>query len=158
MRRWIKRTFIGLFGATVLFGSLAACSHQPYGGGRHSQMTEEDAAKFRTRMVDRVASKLELDATQKQRLTTLADTLREQRKTLMGGTNPRADVQALVAGDKFDRERAANLVNTKTELLRTQSPAVIAAAADFYDSLKPEQQAKVREFMQGRRHGWWGRG
>jgi hypothetical protein len=33
---------------------------------------------------------------------------------------------------------------------------VIAAMADFYDSLKPEQQAKVREFMarRGGRHGW----
>ncbi len=29
--------------------------------------------------------------------------------------------------------------------------------ADFYDSLKPEQQAKVREFMARRgHHGWRG--
>jgi hypothetical protein len=31
---------------------------------------------------------------------------------------------------------------------------LIAAFGDFYDSLKPEQQQKVREFMQRGRHGW----
>ena len=33
---------------------------------------------------------------------------------------------------------------------------VIAAAGDFYDSLTPAQQTKVREFMQ-KRSGWWNR-
>ena len=35
---------------------------------------------------------------------------------------------------------------------------LIAALADFYDSLKPEQQAKVRELMASRGHGRWGYG
>jgi hypothetical protein len=30
--------------------------------------------------------------------------------------------------------------------------------ADFYDSLTPAQQTKVREAMQKGRHGWWHRG
>ena len=98
MRPWLKRTFIGLFGATVLVGGLAACSHGHHGpfGGR---MTEEDATKMRTRMVERVGKELDLDATQKQQLNALADKLREQRLALMSGANdPRAEVQALVAG------------------------------------------------------------
>jgi protein CpxP len=34
---------------------------------------------------------------------------------------------------------------------------VIAAAADFFDNLKPEQQQKVRDFMErGRRWGYRG--
>ena len=33
----------------------------------------------------------------------------------------------------------------------------VAAMADFYDSLNPEQQQKVRELMQ-RRKGWMARG
>ncbi len=32
----------------------------------------------------------------------------------------------------------------------------LAALADFYDSLKPEQQAKVRETLQRGRRGWRG--
>jgi hypothetical protein len=44
----------------------------------------------------------------------------------------------------------------KTAALRGKSPEVIAAAGDFFDSLTPVQQQKVRDFMQ-RRHGWFSR-
>ena len=65
----------------------------------------------------------------------------------------RAEMQALVTGTTFDRARAQALVEAKTNAVRTKSPEVIAAMADFYDSLKPEQQQKVREFM-AKRRGW----
>jgi Spy/CpxP family protein refolding chaperone len=154
MRPWLKRTFIGIFGASILVGGLAACSHGPH--GRYgANMTEEDAAKFRTRMVERVGKELELDAAQKQHLTVLADKMREQRSALMGGgADPRSEIQALVAGAKFDRERAQAIVAAKTDALRGKSPEVIAAAGEFYDSLKPEQQQKVRDFMARRGFGW----
>ena len=35
--------------------------------------------------------------------------------------------------------------------------SVVQAMADFYDSLNPDQQQKVRELMQ-RRKGWMARG
>jgi len=158
MKRWLKRTFIGLFGATVLFGGLAACSHRGHHGSGWQVMSEEDAAKFKTTMVDKVGSRLELDEAQKAKLGVLADRLREQRNALVGSTaDPRAEVQSLVAGATFDRAKATALVEAKTGAVSSKSPEVIAALADFYDSLKPEQQAKVREFMNGRRGGW-GRG
>jgi Spy/CpxP family protein refolding chaperone len=72
---------------------------------------------------------------------------------MAGTTNPRADIEALVAGPKFERERAQSLVEAKTAAVRSKSPEVIAAAADFYDNLRPEQQLKVREFL-AKRHGW----
>jgi Spy/CpxP family protein refolding chaperone len=154
MRPWIKRTLFGVFGATIILGSLGACAH------RHDapwQMSAEDSAKFRVKMVDRVASKLDLTTEQKARLSTLADKLHEQRVALAGqGTDPRAQVQALVAGDKFDRSKAQALVSEKTAAVNARSPEVIAAAADFYDSLNPAQQQKVRDFMQ--RRGGWHRG
>jgi hypothetical protein len=37
------------------------------------------------------------------------------------------------------------MVETKVSAVNAKSPAVIAALADFYDSLRPDQQAKVRE-------------
>jgi Spy/CpxP family protein refolding chaperone len=67
-------------------------------------------------------------------------------------------VQALVAGEKFDRARAQALVSEKTAAVNAKSPEVIAALGDFYDSLNPTQQAKVREFMQHRNGRWWHRG
>lgn len=159
MRPWMRRTLFGLFGAGLLVGGLSACSHhRPEGRGW--QMSAEDSAKFRSRMIERVSEKLALNEDQKQRLGVLADKLKEQRAALVGQTtDPRAEVKALVAGDKFDRARAQNLVGEKTAALNSKSPEVIAAAADFYDSLNVVQQQKVRDFME-RRHGggWWRRG
>ena len=151
MRPWIKRTLYGVFGASILIGGLSACGHH-HGGGW--QMSEADSAKMRERMIERASSKLDLDATQKQKLAVLADKLKEQRMALVGTTtDPRAELQALVAGTKFERERAQGLVEAKTGALRSKSPEVIAAAADFFDGLNAEQQKQVREFMNKRR-GW----
>ena len=151
MKRWIKRTLIGVFGATLLVGGLSACGHGHHGGW---QTSDADAAKMRERVLERAGRELKLDDAQKLRLATLADKLKEQRSALMGaGTDPRAEAQALIAGAKFDRERAQAFVESKTTALRGKSPEVIAAAADFYDSLNPTQQQQVRDFM-SRRSGW----
>jgi protein CpxP len=158
MKTWIKRTLIGMLGATVLFGGIAACSHRHHGDGWQT-MSEEDAAEMKARVVDRAADKLDLDAAQKAKLGVLADKLRDQRNALVADTpNPRAELQSLVAGPTFDRTKAQALVAAKTGAVNAKSPEVIAAAADFYDSLKPEQQAKVREWMNSRRGGGWRRG
>ena len=157
MKLWIKRSLVGLFGASIVVGGLTACANRHHG---HAMVvSEEDSAKFRARMVERVGKSLDLDAQQKQRLAALGERMREQRLALIGQTaDPRADMQALVAGARFDRARAQAIVQEKTDVLRGKSPEVIAAAADFYDSLNPGQQQKVRDFMQHRRHGWFGRG
>jgi Spy/CpxP family protein refolding chaperone len=157
MRPWIKRTLFGLFGATVALGGLTACGHR-YGHERFSSMTAEEQADFRKRMLDRVAARLELNQEQRQRLDTLAGKLHEQRVALRGATDPRADVRGLVASDKFDRDKARTLVGDKIAAVNAKSPEVIAAFGDFFDSLSPAQQVKVREFLEHRRHGWWRRG
>jgi Spy/CpxP family protein refolding chaperone len=155
MKRWIKRTLIGAFGATLLIGGLSACGHSHHGGW---QMSDADATKMREKMLDRAGRELKLDDAQKQRLATLADTIKAQRTALMGTVtepraDPRAEAQAVIAGAKFDRARAQAFVESKTTAVRTQSPEVIAAAADFYDSLNPAQQQQVRDFM-SRRSRW----
>lgn len=158
MRPWIKRTLISVFGASVLFGGLAACSHRMHGpGGGHHNMTEAEQAEWRERMVDRASRKLDLDATQKAKLNTLATTLVAQRKAMHAGGEPHAELKAVLAGPQLDRSRAQALVDAKTTALREASPAVIAAVADFYDSLKPEQQQKVRGYLErGGHRGWRG--
>ena len=156
MKPWIKRTLFSLLGASILVGGLTACGHQRHGFG--SNMSAEDQAQMRGKMIERVAGKLDLTADQKQRLNVLADKLQEQRVALVGKTtDPRADLQTLVAGDKFDRSRAQTLIVEKTAAITNKSPEVITAMADFYDSLTLAQQTKVRQAMQGR-HGWWHRG
>jgi Spy/CpxP family protein refolding chaperone len=155
MRPWLKRTLIGVFGASILVGGLSACGHRMHGGAGW-QMSAEDAAKWRERMLERAGKELQLDDAQKQRLGTVFDKMREQRSALVGSTtNPRAEIAMLIAGDKFDKARAQSLVEEKTGAIRSKSPEVIAALADFYDTLKPEQQQKVREYL-AQRHGWRG--
>lgn len=154
MKTWIKRTLAGLLGVSLIVGGgIAACSHR-YGHGWHGGTPEQQAA-FKADVVGRVASKLDLDAAQKARLDTLADALLAQRNALVGTTtNPRAELRSLMGGASFDRARAQALLKEKTDALETRAPTVVDALADFYDSLRPEQQQDLRDRIDGRR-GWW---
>lgn len=157
MKPWIKRSLIGLTGAAILIGGLTACGSR---GGHHSggDWSAERVAEARGKVIERVSSKLELNEAQKQKLGVLADEMIASRTAMRGpSTDPRAEMKALIAGDKFDRTRAQALLEQKTQVLQGQGPKVIAALGDFYDSLNPEQQKRVREKLEQRR-GWWGRG
>ncbi len=153
MKTWIKRSLIGVFAAAVLAGGLAACAPRHHGWG--STHSAEDAARWRERLVDRAGRELQLDDAQKLKLGLLFDRVREQRNTLVGGaSSPRAELRALVDGERFDKARAQALIDDKTQALRNGSPQTITALADFYDSLKPEQQQKLRDWMDKRGRGW----
>lgn len=155
-KRNFKRTVFGLLGATILLGGLTACGQRHHEFG--AQLSTEEYAQKRTKIVGRVADKLDLNEDQKKRLATLGDKLYEQRTALVGQTqDPRAEIKALVAGDKFDATRAKALINDKTTALQAKSPEVIAALADFYNSLNAAQQAKVRSYLE-HRGGWFHRG
>ena len=156
MKRWIKRSLFALFGVSVLVAGLSACGHRNHEFG--AQLSAEEYSQKRDKMVSKAASKLDLNDDQKKRLATLGDKLYEQRTALIGQTkDPRAEMKALVAGATFDKARAQTLVTEKTTALQTKSPEVIAALADFYDSLNAAQQQKVRDYMEGRGH-WFRRG
>lgn len=157
MKRWIKRTLLGVAGLGLVVGGLSACSH---GLSRHgSPSNEADAAQWRERIVQKASRELDLDAAQQAKLNGLAEAMAAQRRALVGeaGSNPRADFQALIAGPQFDRSKGQALLDAKTGALRDGAPKVMTAAADFFDSLKPEQQQKLRDFMARGRHGHrWG--
>jgi periplasmic protein CpxP/Spy len=154
MKPWIKRTLFGLFGVSILAGGLAACGHRHHGADGW-QVSAEESAKWRERLIDRAGKEMQLDDAQKQRLGVVFDKVREQRSALIGTTvNPRAEIGTLIQSDKFDASRAQALVEEKTGAIRGKSPEVIAAFAGFYDTLKPEQQQKLRDFL-AKRHGGW---
>jgi protein CpxP len=156
MKPWIKKTLIGFAGATILLGGLSACGHR--GGHERGPMSPERVTEMRSKVIERVSDKLELNEAQKLKLGALADEMIAQRQALRGDSaDPRTEMKALVAGEKFDRTRAQTLLTQKTEVVQAGGPKVIAAMADFYDSLNPAQQAEVRERLD-KRGGWWGRG
>ena len=122
VKTWIKRTLFGLLAGTVVLGGLAACGHRNFHHGWHA-MSEADVAQFKTRMVERVGSKLDLDAAQKAQLGVLADRLHEQRMALAAGTaDPRAELQSLIAGPVFDRAKAGALLQGKLAAVQGKSP------------------------------------
>jgi protein CpxP len=152
MKTWIKRSLTALLGATVLAGGLAACGHRDP-GARWAQASPEDAAKWRARLIEKADARLQLDEAQEQRLGVLFDKMNEQRQALVGSSgDPRAAMQQLLTGPNFDRAGATALIGEKTDAVRAKSPEVVNAMADFFDSLNPQQQAQVREFL-AKRHG-----
>lgn len=156
MKPWIKRSLMAFTGLSIAIGGLAACGTR----GHHERgpMSAEKIAEVRGKVVNRITSKLDLNAEQQQKLNVLADKVQAQRTAMIGQTtNPRGEMQALIAGEKFDRARALSLLDEKTRVVQVSSPEVINALADFYDSLNPTQQAEVRERMHKRR-GWFSRG
>ena len=154
MQPWLKRTFVGVFGASALLGGVTACSYAQHRHGDWQSAGSEDAVRFKERAVDKVAARLVLDAAQKAKLAVLVDRLQEQRLALRGSTDPRTELASLIGDETFDRWHAQDLVNAKLQAVRDKSPLVIAAMAEFYDGLKPEQQQKVRDYLQRGRSSW----
>ena len=150
MKTWIRRTLIGLASVTALFGGLAAWAGHAYGWHGHG-----DPAERQARIVDFASRRLDLDAAQKARLEALAVAVQAQRQALVGdAANPRAELQQLIAGPAFDRTQAGALLQAKIRALQLKSPELINAFGDFYDSLRPDQQGKLREALsRGHRHG-----
>lgn len=152
MKTAIRRTLIGLVGATTLFGGLAAWAHTRHGGCWSDRAAERQAC-----LVEAASRRLDLDATQRARLEALGQVLQSQRQSLVpDAAQPRAELQALISGPAFDRTRAGVLAQGKLATLQTRAPELIQAVGDFYDSLRPEQQARLREVLargHGRHHG-----
>lgn len=155
MKPWIKRTLIGLTATTVVLGGLSACGSR----GDHARgWSDERITEVRGKAIEKISDRLDLNADQKAKLAVLADQMIASRKAFRGNTDPRTDLQALVAGDKFDRSKAQQLLDQKLQAAQGNGPQMLSAFGDFYDSLNPEQQKQVREKLERRGHGWWGRG
>lgn len=154
MKRWIRKTLVGVFGASVVLGVLTGCGYRSHDHAWNGSAQEH--ARHRDKMVDRVARRMDLDAAQKAKLAALADTMHAQYAAVHAQGDPRSQFRGLVAGDKFDRVKAQALAESAAGAINARSPAVIAAFGEFYDSLDARQQALVRERLE-RRHGWWHR-
>jgi Spy/CpxP family protein refolding chaperone len=144
----LRRPFFGFCGESRLGGKR--------GCGR--SLSPEQRAERRDRMVERAANKLQLNAEQKPLLARLFDAISAQRQAMVGQTTDmRAELRSWFTGSNFDTARAQTLIDDKAHTLQSQSPAVLAALAAFFDSLNPAQQQKVRNWMEGPR-GWFRRG
>jgi protein CpxP len=155
-KNWLKRTLVGVAVCTALVGSFAAYSQGA--GFHHGPPSAEDMAAHQAQMLAHIGKTLNLDANQQAKLQALATQLHAQHAALLGGAvNPHDRMKALIAGNTFDRAGAQQLVDEKVAQIQANSPALITAAGDFFDSLNAQQQQQVRDFA-ARHHGHGGRG
>ena len=155
MKTWIKRSLIGLTAVTIVLTGLTACGSR----GDHARGWSDDRiTEMRGKTIEKISDKLELNTDQKAKLGVLADEMIASRKAFMGNSaDPRAEMKALVAGEKFDRSKAQAMLEQKTQVMQGNGPKMLSAFGDFYDSLTPAQQQQVRAKMDRRGHSWWSR-
>ena len=151
MKPWIKRSLLALTSATVLLGGLTACGWR---GDHARSWSDERVTEVRGKAIERISSRLDLNAEQKAKLGALADQMIASRKAFRGNTDPRTDIQSLIAGERFDRSKAQQLLDQKLQAAQGNGPQMLEAFGNFYDSLNPEQQKQVREQLSRRGHGW----
>ena len=151
-KNWLKLTLVGVAVTTALVGSFAAYSQGA--GFHHGPPSAEDMAAHQAQMLAHIGKTLNLDANQQAKLQALATQLHAQHAAMMGGAaDPHARMKALIAGNTFDRAGAQVLVNEKVAQIQQNSPALITAAGDFFDSLNATQQQQVRDFA-AKHHGF----
>ena len=140
---------LGLFITTVvLMGAFTGC------GFRHK--SPEARADH---MVDKVTKKLNLNDAQVVKLKMVKDEFLKARQDMKANRQEmKTSVLEMLEQPKLDQQRVLSLVKEKTRNVNDKAPQVVAALADFYDSLSPEQQQTLRENvkdkMEHRRHAW----
>ena len=113
-------------------------------------MTADEKIEF---ISDRVTRKLELDDSQRQNFTRLAEDVAEVMQQVRPSREQRADeFVALLQEPDFDQARALELVQQRTRLINDKAPDVIASLAVFVDSLSADQRQQLLEFVK-HRHG-----
>ena len=127
-------------------GTLAACSH-------HYKTPEERAAWI----VEKISDKLDLNDMQKAKLDVVKTEMIKLRKQFDGDKEAtHKQMLEVVSKPTLDRDALLNMIRARTEVVSTNSPQIVAALGDFYDSLNPNQQEQVRKKMKEdmEHHGW----
>ena len=140
-----NKIIIATVSSIVLICGISACAHH---------RSPEDRADY---MVDKISDNLELTTPQITQLEQLKDELLASRQLMQAERNlVYAELNELISQPTLDQQRALKLVQDRTESIKQKAPQVIAALAEFYDSLNPEQQAAMRKkFEDHKEHHYW---
>lgn len=112
----------------------------------HGAALGRDADGFSHLLLSRVDAKLALNEAQRLRLGAWLQALQRQRDALARlARGPQLD--ALVDDGRFARERAGRLFDNGVDTLRDAGPSLVAAFADFFDSLDEGQRRGLRAML-----------
>ena len=101
-------------------------------------------------MFNKVSKKLDLNEAQQVNLSALQDKVKTKMQMLHQNKAQRKGNILALLGDEFDQTQAMSLLETRSAKMNDNAPEMIAAFANFYDSLDATQQQEVRQFMSKR--------
>lgn len=99
----------------------------------------------------RASRKLDLDAHQREKLSTFVNTLMEQRRQRMIPDDVR--ISDILRLEGIDRERLASLTNEAVEHHKQRANRVLEAFDSFYESLTESQRQRVRAYVDRWQYG-----
>jgi outer membrane lipopolysaccharide assembly protein LptE/RlpB len=104
--------------------------------------------RFATIYVEHVAKELQLNELQTAKLHLLKDSVLTMRESMRADRERQQQAAlALLEKPTVDRPRAFGLLQDATREIHDQAADVLRSFADFYDTLSPPQQRKVRETL-----------
>ena len=114
--------------------------------GKHRFSSPESRANY---MVGYVSDELDLSSTQEQSLQELKDAIMTARVTLRTQMkSARDEVQSLISSERFDQDKALELINGKAAAISNAAPTVVTALGNFLDGLNAEQKEEIMEFIE----------
>ena len=136
------RYIVAILSAVGIAMAFTACGHH----SRH-----HGSGDYAVRHIEKLGKELNLNEAQTVKLNAVTETLRKGRETLRSRHDEtRKAALALLDQPKLDRQRATNLVQQTARDISERAPEMIAALGEFYDSLTPPQQQKLREEVKER--------
>lgn len=130
--------------------------HHHFGHGHRGHHLGRHADGFAHLLMARVGAKLDLGSEQQRRFASWIEQIQNQRDAMKGMAGG-PELTGLIAGEQFPRESARQLLDARLDAVRAAGPGLIAAFAEFFDSLDSEQRQvlrfMMRRFSQSRRHG-----
>jgi protein CpxP len=140
------RYIVAILSAVGIAVAFTACGHHP---------SNDRTGDYAVRHIERLGKELNLNEAQTAKLNVVTDTLRKGRETMRSKHDEKQkEVLALLDQPKLDRQRALGLVQQATRDISDHAPEMIAAVGEFYDSLTPSQQQKLRvELKERMEHG-----
>ncbi len=136
------RYILAILSAMGIAVAVTACGH----GYRH-----HEPGDYAVRHIEKLGKELNLNEAQTAKLDAVTGTLRKDRETMRAKHDEKQkEALALLDQPKLDRQRALALVQQTTRDINDHAPEMIAVMGDFYDSLTPPQQQKLREEVKER--------
>lgn len=140
----LKKSFLILFGVTLLGFGLTACGHH--------NMGPEEKADW---MVKKINKELELNDVQLAKLNTFKGKILQTHNDMHATKQQRHEqILELVQAPVLDQAQILGMLQKHTDDLNQSAPELVSALADVMDSLSVEQKEKLAQHLKEKKDHW----